>query len=240
MKIAVCDDDNAALSQLSRYIREYAGKNLLDYTVLKFDSGELLLEAAAVDPDIRILFLDIYMTPLSGMELAQKLRDRGNECAIIFVTVSTDHYAGSYEVNAVHYLVKPITCDRIDAAMARCGQLLSATARCASFLSGGEELRIPLNQIRFAEVFRNRTVIHAESLISLRCTLENTARQLDDPRFLRIHRSYLLNMDYIARRCGNDILLKTGEMVPLSRAGEKIFEREYGRYLTSSMTGGIL
>ena len=55
MKIAVCDDDNAALSQLSRYIREYAGKNLLDYTVLEFDSGELLLEAAAVDPDIRIL-----------------------------------------------------------------------------------------------------------------------------------------------------------------------------------------
>ena len=50
MKIAVCDDDNAALSQLSRYIREYAGKNLLDYTVLEFDSGELLLEAAAVDP----------------------------------------------------------------------------------------------------------------------------------------------------------------------------------------------
>ena len=119
MKIAVCDDDNAALSQLSRYIREYAGKNLLDYTVLEFDSGELLLEAAAVDPDIRILFLDIYMTPLSGMELAQKLRDRGNECAIIFVTVSTDHYAGSYEVNAVHYLVKPSTCDSIDAAMAR-------------------------------------------------------------------------------------------------------------------------
>ncbi|WP_243271554.1 hypothetical protein [[Clostridium] symbiosum] len=63
MKIAVCDDDNAALSQLSRYIREYAGKNLLDYTVLEFDSGELLLEAAAVDPDIRILFLDKLPSP---------------------------------------------------------------------------------------------------------------------------------------------------------------------------------
>ena len=65
VKIAVCDDDNAALSQLSRYIREYAGKNLLDYTVLEFDSGELLLEAAAVDPDIRILFLRyLYDSPL--------------------------------------------------------------------------------------------------------------------------------------------------------------------------------
>ncbi|WP_202883013.1 LytR/AlgR family response regulator transcription factor [[Clostridium] symbiosum] len=240
MKIAVCDDDREVLSRLSRYIREYAGKNLLDYTVLEFESGELLLEAAAADPDIRILFLDIYMTPLSGMELAEKLRDSGNECAIIFVTISTDHYAGSYEVNAVHYLVKPITSDRIDAAMARCGQFLSASAKCATFLSGGKELRIPLNQIRFVEVFRNRTVIHAGSLISLRCTLENAARQLDDPRFLRTHRSYLVNMDYIARQCGNDILLKTGETVPLSRAGEKIFEREYGRYLTNSMTGGIL
>ena len=65
MKIAVCDDDNAALSQLSRYIREYAGKNLPDYTVLEFDSGELLLEAAAVNPDIRIpVFRYLYDSSL--------------------------------------------------------------------------------------------------------------------------------------------------------------------------------
>lgn len=240
MKIAICDDDKAVLDQLCGYVRQYAGQHMLDYTILEFDQGDRLLEAVRRNPDIQILFLDIYMSPLSGMDLAETLRAEGNECAIIFVTVSTDHYARSYEVNAEHYLVKPITYDRVEAALSRCESLLSAAARYASFFAGGHEIRVPFRQIRFVEVFRNQTVIHAASDISIRCTLEAVINQLSDPRFIRTHRSFLLNMDFAAAKCGNDIVLNTGEKVPLSRACEKAFEREYGRYLTVSMTGDKL
>lgn len=240
MKIAICDDDRTVLNQLRIFIQQYAADHMLDYTILKFDHGIPLLEAARHDPDIQIMFLDIYMSPLSGMDLAETLRKEGNECAIIFVTISTDHYARSYEVNAEHYLVKPITYDRVEKALSRCEQLLADAARYVSFTAGRREINIPLRQIRFVEVFRNQTIIHASSDISLRCTLEAVIKQLSDPHFLRTHRSFLINMDYIESRCGNDIILKTGERVPLSRACEKSFEKEYGIFLMNSMAGGDL
>lgn len=240
MKIAVCDDDQVFLGQLREYIRQYASDNFLDYTILEFEQGEPLLEAVRRDPDIRILFLDIYMEPLSGMDLAEKLRAEGHDCAIIFVTVSTDHYARSYEVDAEHYLVKPVCFTQVEKALTRCAPLLAAAAKYVSFSIGGRDVRVVLKQIRYVEVFRNQIILHADSDLTLRCTLEAAARQLSDRRFLRTHRSFLINMEYIAARSGSDIILKTGEQVPLSRTYEKTFEREYGRFLTMSMTGARL
>lgn len=240
MKIAICDDDKTVAGQLHRLIQTYAVKHMFDYTILEFDQCSALLEAARTDPDIQIMFLDIYMKPMTGMELAETLRKEGNDCLIIFVTSSTDHYARSYEVNAQHYLVKPITYERVETALARCGQRLAAAASYAVFPAGGQNIRVPLRQIRYVEVFRNQTIVHASADISLRSTLETVVKQLSDPRFLRTHRSFLLNMDYIHYRDGSDILLKTGERIPLSRACEKKFERIYGQYLTEAMAGDVL
>lgn len=237
MKVAICDDDETILAQLHRFIQQYAIENTLDYTILEFDQTTQLLEAAQHDPDIRIMFLDIYMSPISGMELAEILRAKGNDCAIIFVTVSTDHYSRSYEVDAEHYLVKPVTYEQVRKALFRCERLLISAAKCAYFLSNGHELKIPLRQIRFIEVFRNQTIIHAASDISLRSTLAAVMQQLSNPRFLRTHRSFVVNMDFISARHENDIILKTHEKVPLSRSRGNMFEKEYGQYLTGSMAG---
>lgn len=237
VKIAICDDDETIRNQLRGFIRRYADENTLDYEILEFCESEPLLKKSRQDPDIKILFLDIYMSPASGMDLAEMLRAEGNRCAIIFVTVSTDHYARSYEVDAEHYLVKPITYERVCQALSRCRDVLASSSRCASFLSGGREILVPLKDIRYVEVFRNQTIVHAGRDIALRSTLETVTGQISDSRFLRTHRSFLLNMDYIDKRCGCDICLKTGEKVPLSRTCEKVFEREYGRFLTASMTG---
>lgn len=237
MKIAICDDERATVSQLHKFISQYAADNLFDYTILEFDRSELLLEAAGQDSDIRILFLDIYMSTLSGMDLAELLRAHGNDCAIIFVTISTEHYARSYEVGAAHYLVKPVTYERVKKALDRCEKMLTASSKYASFSSGGKDVHIPLRKIRFAEVFRNQTVIHADFDLTLRSTLDTVTQQISDNRFLRTHRSFLVNMDYITKKCGNDLCLSSGEKVPLSRTCEKTFEREYGRYLTGSITG---
>ena len=74
MKIAICDDDESIRVQLRQFIQQYAVDNALDYTILEFSQSTLLLDAARQDPDIRIMFLDIYMSPLSGMDLAETIR----------------------------------------------------------------------------------------------------------------------------------------------------------------------
>lgn len=237
MKIAICDDEQAVRYQLKNFIQTYAARHLLDYTILEFEQGEPLLEAVRADSDISILFLDIYMTSLSGMDLAEILRREGNNCAIIFVTISTDHYARSYEVDAEHYLVKPITYDHVEKALSRCRRILDHAAKCAVFSRSGKELQIPLSQIRYVEVFRNQTVLHADQDISLRSPLETVLQQLCDRRFLRTHKSFAVNLDQIHTICEHDIHLKSGEQIPLSRTFKKNFEREYGRFLTNTMTG---
>lgn len=237
MKIAICDDDMEVLTQLSGFIRQYAANNTLDYTILQFEESGKLLTAIRKDSEIQILFLDIYMSPISGIDLAEKLRKEGNHCAIIFVTMSTDHYARSYEVDAEHYLVKPVAYDRVEAALSRCERKLRAAVTYTVFAVGNREIKVPLRQIRYAEVFRNQTIIHAAEDIFLRSTLEAVRLQLSDPCFIRIHRSFLINMEFISARYGSNVCLKTGEQIPLSRACEKKFEYEYGRFLTNSIMG---
>lgn len=131
---------------MRKFSTQYAVDNLFDDTILEFTKSEQLLEAASQDPDIKILFLDIYMSTLSGMDLAEILRANGNDCAIIFVTVSTGHYAGSYEVDAAHYLVNPVTYDRVKKALDRCEYVLTAFSKSASFTAEGKEIRLPLKE----------------------------------------------------------------------------------------------
>lgn len=113
MKIAICDDDKA-VGTLRGFIRQYAARRMLDYTILEFDQSERSCwKRYRRNPDIRILFWT-STCPLSGW-IWRKRSGRRETVRDYFVT-STDHYAGELQVNAEHYLVKPITYSRVETA----------------------------------------------------------------------------------------------------------------------------
>lgn len=110
--IAICDDEIIHLNMLKKYIKDILDTRRIDYTLVEYTSGEELLEK--YPRNIDIIFLDIQMEELSGMETAIKIREFDSKVDIIFTTSFTDYVYQVYEVNAYRYILKPLDYEKIE------------------------------------------------------------------------------------------------------------------------------
>ena len=120
LQIAICDDLEEERVILSRMLRNYARRQGLSLQVHFFVSGEELLQSVRRANAGQVLFLDIYMPGISGVETARRLRAAGYGASIVFATTSTDHGVDSFEVRASDYLVKPFRQEEVDRALDWC------------------------------------------------------------------------------------------------------------------------
>ena len=124
--------------------------------------------------------------------------------------------AEGYEVAALHYLVKPVKKEKLFSVLDRAAEKLMRNERVLNFEVGGEMVRVPIYQIRYAEVFGNYVTVHAASDIHIKMTLGEIEKQLDD-RFYRVGRSAVVNLTQISRVTRTEIVLADGTAIPLPR-----------------------
>jgi two-component system, LytTR family, response regulator len=199
---------------------------------------EAVKKVAELRPDI--LFLDVQMPKLDGFEVLELLDARP---AVIFVTAYDAHAIKAFEVNAVDYLLKPFSKERLRAALARAKERLGAPAReetgalAASARAPGEYLTrlalkegskvvvLPVERVDWIRAQDDYVLLRSAGKEHLKqMTLASLEAQLDPARFLRIHRSYLLNVDRLARlepavSGEKEAVLADGTRLPVSRAG---------------------
>ena len=113
MRFAVCDDNAADRRQLLSMLQQYCGNHRVQAEIQPFADGRALLQAFAPGK-FQILFLDIYMPALTGMEAAKAIREKDTGCQLVFTTTSEDHALESYGVYAAGYLLKPYTQGQLD------------------------------------------------------------------------------------------------------------------------------
>ena len=163
-----------------------------------------------------LIFLDIFMPQLNGVDAARELRKRDASCEIVFATTSRDHGIEGYEVRAMDYITKPIDQRDVDEAMdwfirERAGKRGVMTVRTQS-----GEARVHIREIRYIESFGHTCVIHAQGEdVSVRGSIDELADGLD-AAFLRCHKSYLLNLAHVTSLEKNEFLLDNGARVPIS------------------------
>lgn len=215
-RIAICDDDPASVAYLTALVREWAEKFTEAVTVRSFPSAEAFLFQYAEDKSFDILLLDIEMGEMDGVSLAKTVRRENREIQIIFVSGYSDYIAEGYEVEALHYLLKPVNYEKLAAVLDRALDKLRRNGRALLLDVGGEMVRIPLYQIRWLEVRHNYVTIHAQEDYSVKRTLGEMERELDDG-FFRAGRSFIVNLRYIRRVARSEVELSDGERVPLSR-----------------------
>ena len=131
MNIAICDDVYQDKHCLFNSLSSFCATNYFDAAITEYDSGEALVETFAKGM-FDIIFLDIYMNGLSGIDTAKKIRDIDKECLLVFVTSSNEHAVEGFAVNALHYLIKPISAEKLAEVFARCQKILDA----AQYLEG--------------------------------------------------------------------------------------------------------
>ena len=219
LQIAICDDLEEERVILSRMLRNYARRQGLSLQVHFFVSGEELLQSVRRANACQVLFLDIYMPGISGVETARRLRAAGYGASIVFATTSTDHGVDSFEVRASDYLVKPFRQEEVDRALDWCLEHMPEPLRSLSVYAEGETQEFPLASVLYIEVLGHQSHIHTlRQTVVVRKSLDNLERAVDSPDFFRCHRSFLVNLNHAERIESSDFLMSDGARIPISSA----------------------
>lgn len=215
-KIAICDDLDADRQYISDLATQWAASAGHTIQIHLFSSAEEFLFHYAGENDYDILLLDIEMGDMDGVTMAKKLRQDNDTVQIVFITGYSDYISEGYEVAALHYLLKPIRTEKLFSVLDRAVVKLAKNVKVLNFRTGGEMIRIPVYQIRYADVFRNYVTIHASDNFTVKMTLGELEKELDD-RFYRVGRSVLVNLTQINRVTKTEIKLNDSVSVPLPR-----------------------
>lgn len=233
MKIGVCDDQKEIREMILEKIKKlYPAEDLRAY-----GSGQEVLDALHL-PDI--LFLDIQMPTMDGMETARELRKRNRQAIIIFVTVTQDYVFASFDVEAFHYLVKPFDDEKFEevlhnavrrfqernrerAGIKKESQSLVVTAK-------GEHVVIPLEDIVYAEVFNRKIILHTmDEDIEYYGKMKELEKKAGGD-FYRSHRANLINFNYVTKYDAAAIYLKKGQAL-MAKQNYQDFVKCYLRFI---------
>lgn len=208
-KIAVCDDSEVDRQYISGMVARWAKENGCMVQNDMFASAENFLFRYAEKKDYDILLLDIEMGQMDGVTMAKKLRQDNDTIQIVFITGYSDYISEGYEVAALHYLMKPVKEEKLFSVLDRAVEKLAKNEKVLYFDIGGEIVRVPVYQIRYAEVFGNYVTIHASEDLTVKMTLGKLEKELDD-RFFRVSRSAIVNLTQISRVTRKEIRLRDG------------------------------
>lgn len=221
LTISLCDDNADERSYIKSLVFVWADRSGTDVSVREYPSAEaFLFDYEELRSDI--LLLDIEMPGQSGVELAKKLRSGDKILQIVFITAYSDYIAEGYDVAALHYLLKPVDRDKLFSVLSRAVEKISDDGRKLLLEMPDETALVPIYEISSIEVVKNYITVHAGRDYTLKMPLKEIEGELDG-RFLRVGRSYLVNLDFITRVTRSELFLKGGGSVPLPRGGyEKV------------------
>ena len=232
MKIAICDDEAAIIELIAGKIRAIYP----NVTIYRYLSGEELL---ACKEEIDILFLDIQMDGRDGMETARQLRKNGLDTIIIFVTALEEYVYQAFDVGAFHYLVKPFSEEKFTEVLKKAVAQREAQKNIKNtkeeekqtiiVASNGKHVQIIPKDIRYAEVFNRKVVIHTvHQTVEYYGKLKDLEEKLGAD-FYRCHRAYLVNFKYVRKYDGSNIYLQQ-ERIPMAKRNYADFVKAYLRY----------
>lgn len=230
MIIGLCDDDVIDRNFIKFCLDKYSTVNNMEYELYEYENGEDLI-ADLPNHQFDVFLLDIYMHNMSGIEVAEAIRERDKEVLIVFITSSKDYAMEGYRVHAVDYLLKPISYERICETMEWILHNRKVDSKVIEILSNRVRMKIKVATIMYAEVFNTVCVLHTtQDEYRTYITLDELCSLLEDDRFVRCHRSFLVNMDYVDKIEEHNFILKNLTMVPIGRKNCTEVKRTYYSY----------
>ena len=217
LSVMICEDLEEERMSLARMIRRCCNERRIDLELELSSSGEELLDRFRFRR-WDVVFLDIYMGQISGVQAAKAIRSRDRECDLIFATTSREHGLLSYELQITDYLLKPFTTEDVKSALDWILQERERNFRTLDIRSEWETEVILLRNIQYIEVIRHTAVLHlTDGIRNTRKSLQELENELcGDEGFLRCHRSFLVNLDHVAAICQGEFAMRNGDRIPIS------------------------
>ncbi len=228
MKIAICEDEAFTIDILKSYISEYMTEKGILYQLSTFTTAEQFYNSAE---DFDLILMDYSLPDSTGMEIAKRVRLTNQKTVIIFITAYSEYVFESFEVNTFRYLLKPINKEGLFRALNDFTNSFDQYSRIEVPLHSGTVF-VTLPEIMYIESNGRYTTVRCNST-SYTSTKALSAfdAEINSFRFFRTHRTFLVNMKYIAEIDGHIITLTNGEKIEISRRNLATFNKCYMNFL---------
>ncbi len=220
MKIALVDDERLFLDDMVSLCKAYSKSRDLQIELTSFSGGEGLLSAVKGDPPQRfpIIFLDIYMDGIDGIETAKALREADPECLIIFLTSSRDFMPEAFGCHAFDYISKPISLERLEKVLDDALRFLPSTHKFIELVSERKTYQVFLKDIVYAVTdghYLDITLADGSTMRQRMTAAEFLARTGEDDRFYLANRGIILNVGHIVSFADGCCIMKGGISLPM-------------------------
>ena len=215
-RIAICDDEQNQIEYITSIVTSWSNHKGHSCEIRTFASAEAFLFEYEEDKAYDILLLDVEMKNMNGIELAKRIRKDNNRAEIIFITSHFEFVGEGYEVDALHYLIKPISVEKLTQVLTKAAEKLSVEPPSVVISCEGETVKLYESDILYVESFLHYIVIHTkDNEYKIKENISVFENKVSDV-FYRIHRSYLVSLKYITQISRTSVNIGNTEL-PLSR-----------------------
>ena len=236
LKVAICDDEYIFAEKIQSLLSEYLKQKKIQSNISIYHSGKELIELGSGMAQYQVIFLDINMDEVDGIETARKIREYSNSTMLVFVTAYIKYAPEGYKLDAVRFLLKDQT--MFKEALWECMNAVLKKIRAEdlkvmfSFHEGKKE--IPISKLMYIESNLHKLEFHVLSddvkVYSLHDKLDRVEEKYKKYNFIRTHQSYLVNMRYILRVKRYELVLTNGMKLPIPRSRYKEVEEAFISY----------
>ena len=223
-RIAVCDDEPAIGSSIENILLAYGRRQGLDLEVDVFHSGEELCAVLERGEVYHLLYLDVCMKLLDGIEVSRRIRDdyRDDALQIVYVSASRSHTLQMFENRPLNFLPKPFDEAGILKTLRKARSLLSMDESYYEFQNGNRQYRVNANEIVYFESDNKKILVHTISgTLEFYGKLSQVDKEMSGLDFVWIHKSYLVNYRHIREAQYDTVLMSTGISLPISQTYRK-------------------
>ncbi len=237
LRIAICDDAIRDAEKIHICASELMQSSGVRCGFDTFNSGEALInhmKTKRVRYDM--CFVDVLMNGINGVETAATVKTVLPDCRIVFVTNSQEYAVDAFSLNALHYIIKPITKEQLSEVFRRYSENLLKPY--IMVFDGVDQIKVFLDSILYLEsshdsnAHSNTHIITKSSCITVRKSLSETEKLVGE-KFLKLHRGLIVNMDFIKQMGVDKCVLKNGAEETLSRNARRNIREKYKNYLSN-------
>ncbi|BDC94448.1 LytTR family DNA-binding domain-containing protein [Treponema bryantii] len=226
MKIAVCDDENKIVEEITSFIK----KEFPSSEVLTYSDGETLLSSSDEWPEV--LLLDIDMPGISGMEVAAALTREKADTLIVFVTAHDELVYDSFKYHPFAFVRKKFLEKELKAVLSDCEKQLVSRNKNFVFQNASKLVTLAQSNILYFEGQANYLAIHTiADEYKMRSTMTAVEKELEDSDFLRIHKGFLVNLEHIRVLKTEELELDNGTVLPIGKSYSETAKKSILRYM---------
>lgn len=232
MKIAICDDDDKQRLDVKQLI--FISHDMGNIEISEFSNGEDLTSSYESGQRFSIVIIDIQMKLLNGIEASREIRKFDKDVIIIIITQFIDYSLQGYDVGAFNYLLKPLNKEKFHEVFAKAIQEVNRNLEFYSIhVKDRGLIKIQIKNIYYLESFGRKTAIHsAKKSYEYYAKISEEEKRFAEYGFVRIHRCYLANMNYIKCIYHDKIILINDKCLPVSQGMYKSVYNRFANYLS--------